>query len=64
MGLRRDQNSKRDLGHTWKRHRGPFKVIQLPRHGPGSGVEPEMTQTGYVQQQELKGRKVDTTWAY
>ena len=64
MGLRRDHNFKRIPDMNWTRHKGPFKLVKLPRHGPGSGVEPEMTETGYVQQQELKGRRVDSTWSY
>ena len=64
MGLRRNQNFKRDPDMNWKRHRGPFKVTQLPRHGPGSGIEPELTEAGYVEQQDSKGTRVDSSWRY
>ena len=61
MGLRNGKPHHQEM--NWTPHTGKFKVIKLPTHGPGSGIEDQMTPDQY-KQIKSSGRKVDTTWAY
>ena len=63
MGLRNGRPHHEEM--NWKPHTGKFKVIKLPTHGPGSGIEDQMTEADYKQIQS-SGRVItssDNHWA-